>query len=106
MDGTELDKKKEYAKAYYEKNKERIKENRRNRWKNATAEQREKQRKSSREFYHRNATKNKERAVAWMREHRELTNARARLSRYKKQGNQQRVLKELEFIEQLKAKNK
>ena len=88
----------EYGKEYYERNKERIKARRRERWKNADNEMRERQREYSLEHYHANKEKSNARAVAWMRENRDLVNARARLARYKKQGKDEAAKNEEEFI--------
>jgi hypothetical protein len=88
----------EYGKEYYERNKERIKARRRERWKNADKETRERQREYSLEHYHANKEKSNARTVAWMRENRELVNARARLARYKKQGRSEAAKNEEELI--------
>lgn len=92
----------DYAKEYYQRNKEKIKEQRRLRWANSTPEQRERQRISSRKHYHKNSEKNKERAVAWMRKNKELVNARARLTRYRKLGLTERVYEEEQNIKRIK----
>lgn len=96
----------EYGKEYYERNRERIIEARKLRWKNANSEQRERQRECSREHYHRNKEKSKARTVAWQRENRELVNAKARLKRYKAKGLQDAVKREEELIATLLAQKK
>lgn len=96
----------EYGKEYYERNKERIKARRRERWKNADKETRERQREYSLEHYHANKEKSNARTVAWMRENRELVNARARLARYKKQGKDEAVKREEQLIATLLAQKK
>lgn len=92
-----------YGKEYYERNKERIKEARRARWKMAGTEERDRQRESSREYYHRNKEKSKARAVAWQRENKDLINAKARLKRYKAKGDQMAVERTLMLIDELLA---
>ena len=95
-----------YGAEYYERNKERIKARRRERWKNANEEERERQREWGRESYHRNPEKNKARAVEWMRTNKELVNARVRLSRYKKLGDNERIEREEALIAQLLAQKR
>ena len=96
----------EYAKEYYERNRERILEARKLRWKKATAEQREKQRECSKEHYHRNKEKSKANTVRWLRENKEIVNARARLSRYRKQGKTDLIEREEKLIAELLLKRK
>lgn len=96
----------EYGKEYYERNKERILEARKARWKNADEDMKERQREWSRDHYYRNKEKNHERTLAWMRANRELVNARARLSRYKKKGNIPAVEREEQLIATLLAQKK
>jgi hypothetical protein len=91
----------EYAKEYYERNRERILKQRKERWANADEETRERQRVWSREFYHRNSERSKEKAVEWMRNNREITNARARLWRYKKQNKTDLIEREEKLIAEL-----
>lgn len=91
----------EYGKEYYERNRERILEARKLRWKKAGGEIREKQRESSREYYHRNKEKSNEKTVKWLRENKDLVNARARLSRYKKKGDLAAVEREERLIAEL-----
>lgn len=93
-----------YGKEYYERNKERILANRAERWKNADEETRYRQRECSREHYHRNKEKSNARTVAWMRENRELVNARNRLARYRKQGKAELIEREEALISELLAK--
>lgn len=93
-----------YAAAYYEKNKEKIKARRRERWALANEEQRERQRESSRRYYHEvGAEASKARTIKWMRENRELVNARMRLSRYIKKGDTAAVERETALIAKLRA---
>lgn len=99
-------KKLEYGREYYKQNREKVKARRRERWAEATPEQREQQRLWSREWYNRNSDKSKQRTVEWMRKNKELVNARVRLSRYKKQGKTELIEREERLIESLlKIKN-
>ena len=93
----------EYAKEYYERNKERILERRRERWKNADDEMKERQREWSKEYYYRNAEKSNAKAVEWMRNNKELVNARERLRRYKKQNKVELIEREEKLIAELVA---
>lgn len=93
----------EYAKEYYERNKERILERRRERWQNADTEMRERQREWSKEYYYRNAEKSNAKAVEWMRNNKELVNARERLRRYKKQNKIELIEREEKLIAELVA---
>lgn len=93
----------EYAKEYYERNKERILERRRERWQNADNEMRERQREWSKEYYYRNAEKSNAKAVEWMRNNKELVNARERLRRYKKQNKIELIEREEKLIAELIA---
>ena len=95
-----------YGAEYYERNKERIKARRRERWAKASEEERDRQREWSREHYHRNSEKAKTRTVEWMRANRELVNARARLSRYKKLGKIEAVEREEALIAELLAQKR
>ena len=94
-----------YGAEYYERNKERIKARRRERWAKASEEERDRQREWSREHYHRTAEKSKARTVEWLRANKELVNARARLSRYKK-GDTVAVEREEQLIATLLAQKK
>lgn len=94
-------KKLEYGRDYYKRNREKVKARRRERWAEATTEQREQQRAWSREWYNRNSDKSKQRTVDWMRKNKELVNARVRLSRYKKQGKIELIEREERLIESL-----
>ena len=96
----------EYAKEYYERNRERILEARKLRWKKATVEQRERQRECSKEHYHRNKEKSKANTIRWLRENKEIVNARARLSRYRKQGKADLIEREEKLIAELLLKRK
>ena len=95
-----------YGAEYYERNKERIKARRRERWAKASEEERDRQREWSREHYHRTAEKSKARTVEWMRANRELVNARARLSRYKKRNDMVAVEREQALIVELLAQKR
>lgn len=95
-----------YGAEYYERNKERIKARRRERWAKASEEERDRQREWSREHYHRTAEKSKARTVEWLRANKDLVNARARLSRYKKKGNMEAVERERKLIAELLALKK
>lgn len=95
-----------YGAEYYERNKERIKARRRERWAKASEEERDRQREWSREHYHRNSEKAKSKTVEWLRANRELVNARARLSRYKKKGDAGAVEREEALIAELLAQKK
>lgn len=90
-----------YGAEYYERNKERIKARRRERWAKASEEERDRQREWSREHYHRTAEKSKARAVEWHRANRELVNAKARLKRYKAKGLLEAVEREEQLIAML-----
>ena len=92
-----------YAKEYYERNKERILEQRRKRWENADDELRAKQRSWCKDYYYRNASKANANTVKWMRENKELVNARERLRRYKKQGKIELNEREEKLIAELVA---
>lgn len=96
----------EYGKEYYERNRERILEARKLRWKNADEEQREKQREHCRDYYYRNKESSNRRAVQWMRDNKELVNARNRLTRYRKQGKTELAKREEKLIAELLAKKK
>jgi hypothetical protein len=96
----------EYGKEYYERNRERILEARKLRWKNASDELREQQREWAREHYHRNKEKANANTVQWLRENKELVNARARLSRYRKQGRADLIEREEKLIAELLLKKK
>jgi hypothetical protein len=93
----------EYAKEYYERNKERILERRRERWQNADDRMKERQREWSKEYYYRNAEKSNAKAVEWMRNNKELVNARERLRRYKKQNKTELIEREEKLIAELVA---
>lgn len=93
----------EYAKEYYERNKERILERRRERWQNADDSMKERQREWSKEYYYRNAEKSNAKAVEWMRNNKELVNARERLRRYKKQNKIELIEREEKLIAELVA---
>lgn len=93
----------EYAKEYYERNKERILERRRERWQNADDSMKERQREWSKEYYYRNAEKSNAKAVEWMRNNKELVNARERLRRYKKQNKVELIEREEKLIAELLA---
>lgn len=93
----------EYAKEYYERNKERILERRRKRWQNADDEMRQRQREWSKEYYYRNAEKSNSKTVEWMRNNRELVNARERLRRYKRQNKMELIEREEKLIAELIA---
>ena len=93
----------EYAKEYYERNKERILERRRERWQNADDRMKERQREWSKEYYYRNAEKSNAKAVEWMRNNKELVNARERLRRYKKQNKIELIEREEKLIAELVA---
>lgn len=93
----------EYAKEYYERNKERILERRRERWQNADDSMKERQREWSKEYYYRNAEKSNAKAVEWMRNNKELVNARERLRRYKKQNKVELIEREEKLIAELIA---
>ena len=95
-----------YGAEYYERNKERIKARRRERWAKASEEERDRQRMWGREHYHRNSEKNKAKTVEWLRANRELVNARARLSRYKKLGKTDAIEREEQLIAKLLALKK
>jgi hypothetical protein len=95
-----------YGAEYYERNKERIKARRRERWAKASEEERDRQRECSREHYHRTAEKSKARTVEWLRANKDLVNARARLSRYKKKGDTEAVKREEKLIATLLAQKK
>lgn len=95
-----------YGAEYYERNKERIKARRRERWAKASEEERDRQREWSREHYHRTAEKSKARTVEWLRSNKELVNARARLSRYKKKGDTVAIEREEKLIAKLLAQKK
>lgn len=95
-----------YGAEYYERNKERIKARRRERWAKASEEERDRQREWGREHYHRNSEKAKARTVEWMRANRELVNARARLSRYKKRNDTVAVEREQALIAELLAQKR
>lgn len=95
-----------YGAEYYERNKERIKARRRERWAKASEEERDRQREWSREHYHRTAGKCKARTVEWLRANKDLVNARARLSRYKKKGDTEAVKREEKLIAELLAQKK
>lgn len=95
-----------YGAEYYERNKERIKARRRERWAKASEEERDRQREWSREHYHRTAEKSKARTVEWLRANKELVNARARLSRYKKKGDTVAIEREEQLIATLLAQKK
>lgn len=92
-----------YAKEYYERNKERILEQRRKRWENADEELRAKQRSWCKDYYYRNSAKANANTVKWMRENKELVNARERLRRYKKQGKIELIEREEKLIAELVA---
>ena len=95
-----------YGAEYYERNKERIKARRRERWAKASEEERDRQREWSREHYHRTAEKSKKRTVEWLRANKDLVNARARLSRYKKKGDVAAIEREEKLIAELLALKK
>ena len=95
-----------YGAEYYERNKERIKARRRERWAKASEEERDRQREWSREHYHRTAEKSKARTVEWLRANKDLVNARARLSRSKKKGDTEAVKREEQLIATLLAQKK
>lgn len=95
-----------YGAEYYEKNKERIKAHRRERWAKASEEERDRQRIASREYYYRTTEKSKARTIEWLRSNRELVNARARLSRYKKKGDVEAIKREEQLIATLLAQKK
>ena len=95
-----------YGAEYYERNKERIKARRRERWAKASEEERDRQREWSREHYHRTAEKSKARTVEWLRANRELVNARARLSRYKKRNDTVAIEREQALIAELLAQKR
>lgn len=95
-----------YAREYYEKHKEYIKARRRERWKNADEEARDRQRMYGREWYHRNSEQSKSKTLSWMRANKELVNARVRLSRYRKQGKTELIEREETLIAQLLAEKK
>ena len=91
----------EAAREYYQRNKERIKSRRRERyWENPDAE-RKKQRRYSKTAYHKDPEASKKRTVEWMRKNRELVNARERLRRYRKKGLSDKVAETELIIEQL-----
>lgn len=92
-----------YAADYYERNKERIKARRRERWAEAGEEERARQREWGREHYHRNKEKSKARTMAWQRKNRELVNAKARLRRYKAKGLHNAIEREEQLIAMLLA---
>ena len=95
-----------YGAEYYERNKERIKAKRRERWAKASEEERDRQREWSREHYHRNNEKAKARTLEWMRANKDLVNARARLYRYKKAGKTEAVEREEALIAELLAQKR
>ena len=95
-----------YGAEYYERNKERIKARRRERWAKASEEERDRQRVASGEHYHKTAEASKKRTVEWLRANKELVNARARLSRYKKKGDKMAVEREEKLIAELLAQKK
>ena len=95
-----------YGAEYYERNKERIKARRRERWAKASEEERDRQREWSREHYHRTAEKSKARTVEWLRANKDLVNGRARLCRYKKKGDAEAVKREEQLIATLLAQKK
>lgn len=95
-----------YGAEYYERNKERIKARRRERWAKASEEERDRQREWSREHYHRTAEKSKARTVEWLRANKDLVNARARLCRYKKKGDTEAAKREEQLIATLLAQKK
>ena len=94
----------EYAKEYYQRNKEKIKARRRERWAEANEEQRAKHREECKRSYAKNPEKSKNRTLQWFKENRELVNARVRMYRYKKEGKTDLVLREQALIEQIKLK--
>lgn len=95
-----------YGAEYYERNKERIKARRRERWAKASEEERDRQRVASREHYHKTAAASKKRTVEWLRANKELVNARARLSRYRKKEDMVAVEREEKLIATLLAQKK
>lgn len=91
----------EYGKEYYERNRERILEAKKQRDMMRTEEQRERQREWTRDYYYRNKKKANARTVKWLQSNKELVNARARLYRYRKQGKMDLVEREEKIVAEL-----
>ena len=91
----------EYAKDYYQRNKEKVKARRRERYRENYEGEKARQREYSKKYYHANADGSKRKAVEWMRENREIVNCRARLSRYKKAGVTELIERETKLLQEL-----
>ena len=90
-----------YAKEYYERNAEKIKARRRERWQEGGEEAKAKQRQWCKESYHRNAEACKARTVAWQRANKEIVNCKARLKRYQQKGMTEAAQKEQKLLQEL-----
>lgn len=95
----------EKAREYYQRNKEKIKERRRERYWSDPEGERKKQRVYSKTAYYKDPAASKARTVEWMRKNKDLVNARERLRRYRKKGDVGKI-KETELLIETLTKNK
>ena len=94
----------EYAKEYYQRNKEKVKARRRERYRENYEEERERQRKYSKKYYHANAEASKRKTGEWQRQNKDIVNCKARLRRYQKAGVVELVERETKLLTELLEK--